>query len=108
MAAPLSVISARGRPRFMNAWRQPVHEALRGLVEVPLQVAHQARAVIDDAQQHRLDPGAGAGEHLARAVMEVEVPQRRDVLDLEAANLQLLEAIARCSARPRLMRLGRA
>jgi hypothetical protein len=70
--------------------RQPVHQALRGLVQVPLQVAHQARAVVDDAQQHRLDPGAVASEHLARGVVEVQMPQRRDVLDLVAAHLQLL------------------
>ena len=94
IAAPLSVISARGRPRFRNAWRQPVHQALGGLVEIPLQVADQARAIVEDAEQHRLDPGAGAGEHLARAVVEVQVPERADVLDLEAAHLQLLEAVA--------------
>ena len=41
-----------------------------------------------------LDPGAGAGEDLARGVMEVQVPQRRNVLDLEAADLQLFEPVA--------------
>ena len=53
---------------------EPMHEALRGLVQIPLQVAHQARAVVDDAQQHRLDPDPGAGQHLARGVVEVQVP----------------------------------
>jgi hypothetical protein len=75
--------------------RQPVHQALRRLVQVPLQVAHEARAIVDDAQQHRLDPGAGAGEHAARGVVEVQVPQRGDVLDLEAAHFQLLQPVAR-------------
>jgi hypothetical protein len=48
---------------------------MKACVEIPLQVADQARAIVDDAEQHRLDPGPGAGQHLARGVMEVEVPE---------------------------------
>ena len=80
----------------MNAWLRPWTRLCGGLVQVPLQVTDQARAVVDDAQQQRLDPGPGAGEHAARGVVEVQVPQRRDMLDLEAADLQTLQAIARC------------
>jgi hypothetical protein len=74
---------------------QPVHQHLGGFVGVPLQVTDQARAIVDDAEQQRREPGSGRREHLARAVMEIQVPQRRDVLDLEAAHLALFQAIAR-------------
>lgn len=39
-------------------------------------------------------PTAVVREQLARAVMEIEMPERVDVLDLEAAYLELLEAFA--------------
>jgi len=42
-----------------------MNQALGGFVEIPLQMADQTRAVVDDAQQQRLDPGAGAPQHLA-------------------------------------------
>lgn len=70
-------------------------QALRALVQVPLQVADQARAVVQDAQQEGLLPGARAGEHATRAVVEVQVPQRRDMIELEAAHLAVLEPVAR-------------
>ncbi len=60
-----------------------------------VQVGQAALRVVDDAQQHRLDPGAGAGDHLARGVVEVQVPEGGEVLDLVAANLQLLQTITR-------------
>ena len=37
---------------------------------------------------------AAAGQHLARAVMEVEVQELQDVFDFVAAHLALLESIA--------------
>jgi hypothetical protein len=50
-----------------------MHEGLGRLVEVPLQVTDQARAVVDEADQHRRRPLAASGEDLARAMVEVEV-----------------------------------
>jgi len=66
-----------------RAWQTALHKGLAqgmnqtlcALIKIPLQVAHQARAVIDHAQQHGGDPQAFAGEDLARAVMEIKVPQ---------------------------------
>ena len=72
-----------------------MHQALRRLVEVPLQMADQARAVIHHPEQHGLDPGPRAVEHLARAVMEVQVPERADVIDLEASDLKAFEPVTR-------------
>lgn len=55
----------------------------------------QARAIVHDAEQQWCEPRAGRGQHLARAVVEVQVPQGGDMLDLEAAHLALFQAIAR-------------
>jgi hypothetical protein len=74
--------------------RQAMHEGLGRLVEVPLQVTDQARAVVDEADQHRRRPLAASGEDLAGAMVEVKVKQRADMLDLEAAHLQLFEPVA--------------
>ncbi len=74
--------------------RQAMHEGLGRLVEVPLQVADQARAVVDESDQHRRRPEAVSGEDLARAMVEVKVKQRADMLDFEAAHLQLFEPVA--------------
>ena len=74
--------------------RQAMHEGLGRLVEVPLQVTDQARAVVDEADQHRRGPQAGSGEDLARAMVEVKMKQRAHVLDFEAAHLQLFEPVA--------------
>ncbi len=65
-----------------------MNQALGDFVEIPLQVADQPRTVIDDAEQEQLDPVACAPQHLARGMMEIQVPQRADVIDLEAAYLQ--------------------
>ena len=69
---------------------QSVHQALGGLVGVPLDMAGEPGAVVEHAQGERRDPGAGSGQHLARAVVEVQVKQRADVVDLVAAHLARL------------------
>ena len=71
-------------------------QALGGLIEIPLQVAYQTGAVVNDAHDHRCHPGARAGQHLACAVMEIEMPQGVDVVDFKAAHLQAFEPVA-CS-----------
>jgi hypothetical protein len=83
------------QPALHEGLGEAMDQALRGLVQVPLQVADQARAIVQDAQQEGLLPGARAGEHAARAVVEVQVPQRRDMIELEAAHLAVLEPVAR-------------
>ena len=64
------------------------------LVGVPLSVTKEARAVVDEADQEGFDVGAAASQHLARAVMEVQVQELQDVFDLVAAHLALLEPVA--------------
>jgi hypothetical protein len=71
-----------------------MHQRLGGLVEIPLQMANQARAIIDDAQQHRLGPGAGPREYRAAGMMEIQMPKGADVIDLEAPDLQSFEPVA--------------
>jgi hypothetical protein len=79
---------------FHEGLRQAMHETLGGLVEIPLQVADQPRAIVDDAKEQRLDPPAGAGEDLAGGMMEVEMPEGADVVDFVAPDFQPVEPIA--------------
>jgi alkylation response protein AidB-like acyl-CoA dehydrogenase len=65
------------------------------LVRVPLSVTEEPRAVVDEADQKGFDVGAAAGQHFARAVMEVEMQQLQDVLDFVAAHLALFKSVAR-------------
>ncbi len=78
------------QPAFLDRLGESVDQVLGGLTEVPLDVAAEPRVVIEDAQRDRVQPGPGVREHLERAVVEVEVPQRPDVLGLVAANLASL------------------
>jgi hypothetical protein len=72
---------------LLDGLAEPVDQRVGGRVEVPLQVAAQPRAIVDHAEQLWVLPRAGGRQHLARALVEVEVPQRVDVADLEAARL---------------------
>lgn len=72
---------------------ESVDEAFRGLLEVPLGVADEARAVIEDRQQHRAYPLPVDGENLQGAVMKVQVPESTHILGLEAARLAGLSAL---------------
>jgi hypothetical protein len=67
-------------------------EALGGLTEIPLGVAGQARAVVEDREQDRVDPLPLVREYLERAVMEVQVPQATDVLGLVGTHLAAFTA----------------
>jgi len=75
-----------------------VDEILGGLREVPLQVAAQPRVVVEDAQGQRTLPLAAGGEHLERAVVEIEVPQGTDVLRFVAADLTLFATLLRAAS----------
>lgn len=95
MAEPRSLISERGSPTCGERLAQAVDELFGTFVGVPLRMAEEARAIVDKADQERLDPLAAAGQHFARAVMEVEVQQLQDVLDFVAAHFALFESITR-------------
>jgi hypothetical protein len=58
-------------------------------------MANQVRAVVDHAYQHGRYPFPLAGKHLARPMVEIQIPQAVDVIDLEAAH----QTIA-CGQRP--------
>ena len=85
-------VVAHQRPEqaaFLDALREPVRQVLGGFRQIPLQVAAEPRAVVEDAQGQRLLPLAAGREHRERAVVEVEVPQCADVFRLVAADLPL-------------------
>jgi hypothetical protein len=79
-----------GEPAFLDRLRQTVHKGLGRLGAIPLQVTDEPRAIIEHAEQMGGEPVPGEGEHLARAVVEVQMPEPVDILGLEAADLQLL------------------
>ena len=64
-----------------------MHEILRGLGQIPLQVRTVPRVIVEDAQSQRPLPLATRRDHLQRTVMEVEVPQRADVFGFVTADL---------------------
>jgi hypothetical protein len=68
-------------------------ECLGIFVQVPLQVAAKSRAVIQHS--HKLSGGvlARRQQHTARAFMKIRMPERMDMLDLEAADLTRNEVI---------------
>ena len=80
------------QPALLQRLPEAMHQGLGGLVQIPLQMADQAGVIVDDRQQQRRGPDAGAGEHLARAVMKVQMPQGMDILGLVAAHLAGLQA----------------
>ena len=53
-----------------------MHEILRGLGQIPLQVRAVPRVIIQDPQRQRPLPLATRGDHLQRAVMEIEDNRR--------------------------------
>lgn len=79
------------RGNLLERLAQTVDEILRALTRVPLGVAQEAGPIVDEADQQRLDPLTPARQHLARAMVEVQVHQLQDVLDLVAADLALLK-----------------
>ncbi len=79
---------------FLERLRQCVNEGLGGLVEVPLQVATEAGAVVEDAEELRLLPLPRGSEDGARALVKVQVPEAVDVRDLVRACLSRREGLA--------------
>ena len=78
---------------LVEGLREAVDEGLGGLVEIPLQVAAEPGAVVEDAEQLGFLPLAAGGEHGARALVEVEVPEAMDVGDLVGAGLASRERL---------------
>ena len=83
---------ARGSARFWNACER--HERLGGFVEIPLQMAAEAQAIVEDAEHARLLPLSGGREDRARALVEVEVPEAVDVGDLVGTRLSRSERLS--------------
>ena len=76
-----------GQTALLNSLGPAMDEILRCLGQIPLQVRTVPRVIVQDAQSDRVLPQAPRRDHLQRAVMEVEVPQRADVLGLVTADL---------------------
>ena len=73
---------------LLERLREAVDERLGVLVvQVPLHVAAEPRAVVEDAEQIRGLPLPRRGEHVPLALVEVEVPEAVDVRDLVRARL---------------------
>jgi hypothetical protein len=72
---------------LLEALAQAVNEALGVFGEVPLSVTTDARAIVEHPEQHRVLPLATLRQHLALGLMEIAVPERVHVRDLERAAL---------------------
>ena len=66
---------------------EPVDEDLGGLREVPLQVAAEARVVVEEAEQDRRLPFAGRRRHAALGVVHIAVPEAVAARHLVAEHL---------------------
>ncbi len=64
-----------GQSPFLESLAQTMDQGLGRLIEIPLGMAHQPRAVIEYAQQQGRDPFPCTGQHASRAVVEIKVPQ---------------------------------
>ena len=65
---------ARQRPAHQRL-AESVHQASCGLVPIPLRMTDQPRAIVEHTQRDRLDPLALRGQHVARALMEIKMPE---------------------------------
>ena len=79
---------------FLEGLGQAVHERLGGFVEIPLQVAAEAGAVVENAEQLRGLPLSRGGEHGTRALVEVQVPETVHVRHLVRTRLTRDEGLA--------------
>ena len=72
-----AVVGQKGarQATLLKGLRQAVDEGLGGLVEVPLQVAAESRAVVENAEELRLLPLPIGGQDRARALVKVQVPE---------------------------------
>jgi hypothetical protein len=91
-----AVVGEKGarQSALVKGLRQAVDEGLGRLVRVPLQVAAESRAVVENAEGLRLLPLATGGEHGARALVEVQVPEAVHVRDLVGTRLARHEWLA--------------
>src|SRR5262249_1836490 len=71
---------------------EAMSDNLGALRQIPLQVTGKARAVVEHAEQDRRLPRALRGEHGARAMMRIEVPEAADVLCLVAPHFAVKQA----------------
>ena len=88
-------VVAQGRARqaaLLERLGEAVRDHLGGLGQIPLEMANEARAIVEHAEQDRRHPLAAGCENLARPVVAIPVPQAIDVLGLVAADLALDEA----------------
>lgn len=84
------VVHRRARqPPLRDCLGQAVDDVFGVLRQIPLHVAAQTRAVVEDRERNRGVPVAGGvGDLAALALMAVVVPDCVDVGGLEAADLQ--------------------
>src|ERR1700735_4763721 len=101
MAAPLSLIAARARPRFLHRLRQTVGYVLGRFRQIPLQMAGQPRVIVEHAEQDRRLPFATRRQHLFGADMTIPVPEYAPRRILWLMQTSALCGLARRSARVR-------
>src|ERR1700682_2803839 len=82
--APIGHERAR-QAHLLQRLAQAVDQLFGALARVPLGMAQEPRAVVDEADPARLEVLAAAGQDLARAVMEVKMDELQYVLDFVAA-----------------------
>jgi len=63
-----------GQPTLLQRLPEAMHQGLGGFIQIPLQMADQAGVSVDERQQQRCGPDPGAGPHLARPMVEVQIP----------------------------------
>jgi hypothetical protein len=87
------------RAPLLDRLAEAVDKRGGGLVEIPLQVTDHTRAVVEHTEQERRLPAAVRAHDLARAVVEVRVPETVDVLGLVAADFARLQRLtcSRCA-----------
>ena len=78
---------------LLEGLAQAVGEHLGGLRQIPLCVATQPAAIIQDPEQERHGPPAIGKEHTPRGVMKIQMPERVDIVALIAANLPGFKAL---------------
>ena len=94
IAAPLSVSSARGRPRFWIAWESPCTRSSAVSERYHWRWQHSRE------WSSRMPRASGrchwprGREHLEGAVVEIEMPQGADVLGFVAADLARLRGVS--------------
>ena len=89
---------------FLDGLRETVRERVGGLFEVPLEMAAETGTVIENPERLRPFPLARGGEHCARALVKIEVPESVHVLDLVGPRLARRVRIVSVAVSPLLFR----